>query len=421
MKILVLCPHYHPDVAPTGEVMTRLVDELADRGHLLEVVTSLPWYREHRIEPGWEGRLVRTEKMRWGSLVRVYPFPGGDRSSLIARAQSFAGFTALAGLRTILARGRFDLVLAMSPPLTLGLPAWLAARLRRVPFVFNVQDVFPDVAVEVGALSSRRAIAVFAALERHVYRTSDAVTVLSDDLRQNLVQKIRSRPGRRGSTDKIRVIPNFVDTDHIAVQDRQNSYRDEYDLGDRTVVMYAGNVGFSQSLDLLTEAARRLAHRDDVVFVVNGGGSAIDQVAEEVRDLPNVVLAPLQPRERLPEVLAAADIHTVLLKAGLAKASVPSKTYSVLAAGRPVVASVDAGTEVTRMLEDSAGGVSVEPGDPDAFVEALVSLIDDSDRRAAMGRAGREWVAGAASPAAVAAAYEALFGELIAGRAPGQA
>jgi colanic acid biosynthesis glycosyl transferase WcaI len=421
VKILVLCPHYHPDVAPTGEVMTRLVDELADRGHRLEVVTSLPWYREHRIEPGWEGRLVRTEKMRWGSLVRVYPFPGGDRSSLIARALSFAGFTALAGLRTILARGRFDLVLAMSPPLTLGLPAWLAARLRRVPFVFNVQDVFPDVAVEVGALSSGRAIAVFAALERHVYRTSDAVTVLSDDLRQNLVQKIRSRPGRGGSTDKIRVIPNFVDTDHIAVQDRQNSYRDEYDLGDRTVVMYAGNVGFSQSLDLLTEAARRLAHRDDVVFVVNGGGSAIDQVAEEVRDLPNVVLAPLQPRERLPEVLAAADIHTVLLKAGLAKASVPSKTYSVLAAGRPVVASVDAGTEVTRMLEDSAGGVSVEPGDTDAFVDSLVSLIDDSDRRSAMGRAGREWVAGAASPAAVAAAYEALFRELIAGRGPGQA
>jgi len=421
VKILVLCPHYHPDVAPTGVVMTRLVDELADRGHQLEVVTSLPWYREHRIEPGWEGRLVRTEKMRWGRLVRVYPFPGGDRSSLIARALSFAGFTALAGLRTILARGRFDLVLAMSPPLTLGLPAWVAARLRRVPFVFNVQDVFPDVAVEVGALSSRQVIAVFAALERHVYRTSDAVTVLSDDLRQNLVQKIRSRPGRGGSTDKIRVIPNFVDTDHIAVQDRQNSYRDEYDLGDRTVVMYAGNVGFSQSLDLLTEAARRLAHRDDVVFVVNGGGSAIDQVAEEARDLPNVVLAPLQPRERLPEVLAAADIHTVLLKAGLAKASVPSKTYSVLAAGRPVVASVDAGTEVTRMLQDSAGGVSVDPGDPDAFVDALVSLIDDSERRAAMGRAGREWVADAASPAAIAAAYEVLFEELIAGRGPGQA
>ena len=420
MKILVLCPHYHPDVAPTGEVMTRLVDELADRGHRLEVVTALPWYRDHRIERGWEGRPVRTETTRWGSVARVYPFPGGDRSSLIARALSFAGFTALAGLRTILARGRFDVVIAMSPPLTLGLPAWVAARVRRIPFVFNVQDVFPDVAVEVGALSSERAIAVFSALERHVYRTSDAVTVLSEDLRQNLVEKIRARPGRGGSTDKIRVIPNFVDTDRIGVQDRHNSYRDDYELGDRTVVMYAGNVGFSQSLDLLIEAARRLAHRDDVVFVVNGGGSAIDQVAEQARLLPNVVLAPLQPRERLPEVLAAADIHTVLLKAGLAKASVPSKAYSVLAAGRAVVASVDAGTEVTRMLESSGGGVSVAPGDPDAFAEALTSLIDDPARRTAMGRAGREWVAGAASPRAVAVAYERLFEHLVADRRRGQ-
>ncbi len=421
MKLLVLCPHFHPDVAPTGEVMTRLVAELAARGHHLEVVTSLPWYRNHRIESGWEGRAIRSETTGWGRLVRVHPFPGGDRSSLISRAASFAGFTALAGLRTILARGPFDVVIAMSPPLTLGLPAWVAARLRRIPFVFNVQDVFPDVAVEVGALRSRRVIVVLAALERHVYRTSDAVTVLSEDLRRNLVEKIRSRPGRGGSTDKIRVIPNFVDTDAIGVQDRRNAYRDEYGLGDRTVVMYAGNVGFSQSLDLLVDAARRMADRTDVVFVVNGGGSAMDQLAASARELPNLVLVPLQPRERLPEVLAAADIHTVLLKAGLAKASVPSKTYSVLAAGRPVVASLDDGTEVTRMLDESGGGVSAAPDDREGFLAALTALIDDPDRRREMGRSGRQWVTGSASPAAVAAAYEALFEQLVAGRPGGQA
>ncbi len=421
MKILVLCPHFHPDVAPTGEVMTRLVTELAGRGHHLEVVTSLPWYRDHRIEPGWEGKVIRTESTGWGQVARMHPFPGGDRSSLVSRAASFAGFTALAGLRTILARGRFDAVLAMSPPLTLGLPAWVAARVRRIPFVFNVQDVFPDVAVEVGALRSRRVIAVFAALERHVYRTSDAVTVLSEDLRRNLVEKIGARPGRSGSTDKIRVIPNFVDTDSISVRARQNSYRDEFGLGDRTVVMYAGNVGFSQSLDLLVDSARRMADRADVVFVVNGGGSAMEELAGSAADLPNVVLVPLQPRERLPEVLAAADIHTVLLKAGLAKASVPSKTYSVLAAGRPVVASVDTGTEVTRMLAASGGGVSAAPDDREGFFDALRGLIDDPDRRREMGRSGREWVMESASPAGVAAAYEALFEQLTAGRAGGQA
>ncbi len=185
--------------------------------------------------------------------------------------------------------------------------------------------------------------------------------------------------------------------------------------------MYAGNVGFSQSLDLLVEAARRMADRDDVVFVVNGGGSAMDRLVESARDLPNLVLVPLQPRERLPEVLAAADIQTVLLRAGLAKASVPSKTYSVLAAGRPVVASVDDRTEVTRMLDESGGGISAAPDDREGFITGLNRLIDDPDRRREMGRAGRAWVARGASPAAVATAYEALFEQLVAGRPGGQA
>ncbi len=425
MRILVLCPHFDPDVAPTGDVMSRLVAELARRGHRLEVITSLPWYRDHRIESGWEGRPSRTESTPWGRIVRVHPFPGSSRTSLVSRAVSFAGFTVLAGIRTVLARGRFDIVMAMSPPLTLGLPARLAARLRRIPFVFNVQDVFPDVAVEVGALRSRRVIAAFAALERHVYRTSDAVTVLSGDLQDNLVDKIRARPGRgrdpgQSARAKVRVIPNFVDTERIAVQDRRNGYREEWGLGDRTVVMYAGNVGYSQSLDLLVETARRMGHRSDVVFVVNGGGSAMGRLAEQARSLDNLVLVPLQPRERLPEVLAAADIHTVLLKQGLAKASVPSKTYSVLAAGRPVIASVDPGTEVTRMLADAEAGISLPPDDLDGFARAVESLVDDPARREAMGVSARRWVEQCASPAAVAVAYEALFGELVGRKGQGQ-
>ena len=153
--------------------------------------------------------------------------------------------------------GRVDGVIAMSPPLTLGLTGWTTHLIRRGPLVFNIQDVFPDAAVETGAITDRRIIAVAEWLERVSYRRAAAVTVLSDDLRDNVAAKLP--PGRR---DRVHVIPNFVDTAFIRPADRMTPYRAEHGIGDEPVVMYAGNVGFSQSLELLLGGGRRVARRD---------------------------------------------------------------------------------------------------------------------------------------------------------------
>lgn len=406
MNLLVLCPHYAPDVAPTGEVMTAIVEALAARGHRLHVVTALPWYRLHEVEPEWRGRPWRTEVTPWGRITRLHPFPT-DKTNIVARAAGFAGFTGAATLAALVSRHGADAVMVMSPPLPLGVSGWLAAATRRVPFVFNIQDVFPDVAVELGVITNPAVIAVASWLERFLYRRSDAVTVLSEDLRDNLGAKLAGhRP------ERVRVIPNFVDTERIAPRDRLTAYRREHDLGERTVVMYAGNVGMSQSLDLLVDAARRHEGRDDVVFVINGGGSAQARLMDAGAGLGNLRFVEMQPRERLPEVLASADLHVIPLRRGLARSSVPSKLYSILAAGRPVLASVDPGTEVATTIEAAGAGLSVAPEDPDAFDAALVELLDDPARRADMGAAGRRFVETWVSPAAVGEAYERLFEEL---------
>ena len=405
MNILVLCPHYAPDVAPTGEVMTAIVEALAARGHRLHVVTALPWYRHHAVEEGWTGRPARTESTPWGWITRLHPFPT-DKTNIPARAVAFAGFTGMATVRAALTRIRPDVVMVMSPPLPLGVAGWLAAIPRRTPFVFNIQDVFPDVAVELGAITDPRVISAASWLERFLYRRADAVTVLSDDLRDNVAGKLgRHRP------ERVVVIPNFVDTERIRPTDPDNSYRAENDLTGRTVVMYAGNVGLSQSLDLVVEAARRFRDRgrDDVVFVINGGGSALAGLRESARGLDNLRFVGMQPRERLPEVLAAGDLHLVPLRTGLARSSVPSKLYSILAAGRPVLASVDGGTEVATTIERAGAGVSVPPEDADRFVSALDRMLSDRTALAAMGASGRAFVEGWVSPAAVGAAYEQLF------------
>ena len=403
LRIAVLCPHFAPDTAPTGDVMTRIVTELAALGHELHVVTSLPWYRTHRIEPGWTGRWVRRETTPWGSIARVNPFPGDDKGNLVRRAAGFIGFSALTGLMS-LPGGRVDAVIAMSPPLTMGLTGWVTHLVRRGPLVFNIQDVFPDAAVQTGAISNTTVIAVARWLERISYHRAAAVTVLSDDLRDNVAAKVGAARRHR-----VHVIPNFVDTEAITPLERLTDYRRELGIGDGPVVMYAGNVGFSQSLELLIAAARELP---EVTFVVNGDGSARASLEQQAAGLANMRFAGYQPKQRLSEVLASADLHVVPLRAGLGSVSVPSKTYSILAAGRPVLAAVDADTEVPRMLAASGGGRSITPDDPAAFVAALRQMLADPEALVEQGRRARIWVEQAASPRAVAEAYEHLIRSL---------
>ena len=313
---MVLCPHFAPDTAPTGTVMTRIVDELVELGHRVHVVTSLPWYRSHSIEAGWDGRLVRTEWTAWGSITRVHPFPGQDKSNLLRRAIGFVAYSVLAGVQAVRVGGWFrtcDAVLAMSPPLTLGLTGWLVSRLRRAPMVFNIQDVFPDAAVETGAITNPRLIAAASWLERVSYRRADAVTVLSDDLRDNVVAKL----GGPSAGDVV-VIPNFVDTEAIRPGERLTPYRAELGLGTGPVVLYAGNVGFSQSLDLVLAAAGELP---DVTFLINGDGAARSSLEADAEDLPNVHFAGYIDPDRLSELLATGDVHVVPLKAGLGPVS----------------------------------------------------------------------------------------------------
>jgi colanic acid biosynthesis glycosyl transferase WcaI len=228
--------------------------------------------------------------------------------------------------------------------------------------------------------------------------------VLSSDLGDNVAAKMW--PARRSD---VAVIPNFVDTEFIRPIDRITPFRGELGIGDEIVVLYAGNVGFSQSLEMVVDAARDLPA---LTFVINGDGAARAELQAGAAGLGNIRFTGYQPKQRLPEVLATGDIHLVPLKAGLGRVSVPSKTYSILAAGRPVLAAIDAGTEVPRILAASGGGIAIAPDDPSALRSALRQMADDSEGRRAMAAAGRRWVEQAASPRAVAQKYAELIVEL---------
>ena len=391
-------------MAPTGVVMSRIVQELANRGHELHVVTSLPWYRKHQVEQGWSGALWRVEKTNWGSITRVQPFAGKTKSNLLRRAVGFILFSYLVGLRALFAGKvwrRVDGVLAMSPPLTLGLIGWHTKLFRGGKLVFNIQDIFPDAAIETGAITNKKIISFASWLERTSYKCSDSIVLLSDDLANNVQSKLEQKFHKR-----VKVIPNFVDTQAITPMSRMTKYRTELRIDDALVVMYAGNVGFSQSLEMLVSAARELPQ---LIFVINGEGAARESLKKSAHGLSNVRFGDYQDVSRLSEVLATGDIHVVPLKRGLGSVSVPSKTYSILASGRPVLAAVDIDTEVPRILAAADAGVCVEPDNSAAFISALRAMTLDPKTLSEMGERGRKWVENHASPASVAQRYEALY------------
>ena len=407
MRLLVITPHFEPDTAPTGIIVTSLVDQWVKQGHQIEVITSLPWYEKHEIENHWKGKLFRREEKESVTVTRLHPFPQ-DKNKLLRRLMSFLAFSFLAVIASLSKRGPFDAVVALSPPLTLGTVGKVAAVRHRCKLILNLQDIFPDVAVTLGKIKSRSSIKVLEKYEKFTYNGSDAITVLSKDLEENVNKKI----DRKKNPPQIAVIPNFLISSSIKPQDRLTNYREEHQLGEKFVVMYAGNLGNSQSFELITKAAKKHEERDDIVYVINGGGVMSNQLKQQANVLRNLVVIDYQPVERLSEVLATADLHLVPLKTGLGSMSVPSKIYSIFAAGRPVIASVDPGTEIERIVAESEGGIAVPPDDFDSFIFALESLIENSGLLKEMGNKATVWLENCYSSKTIADDYLDLIRRL---------
>ena len=407
MRLLVITPHFEPDTAPTGIIVTSLVNQWVEQGHQIEVITSLPWYEKHEIENHWKGKLFRREEKESVTVTRLHPFPQ-DKNKLFQRLMSFLAFSFLAVITSLSKRGPFDAVVALSPPLTLGTVGKVAAVRHRCKLILNLQDIFPDVAVTLGKIKSRSSIKVLEKYEKFTYNGSDAITVLSKDLEENVNKKI----DRKKNPPQIAVIPNFLISSSIKPQDRLTNYREEHQLGEKFVVMYAGNLGNSQSFELITKAAKKHEERDDIVYVINGGGVMSNQLKQQANVLRNLVVIDYQPVERLSEVLATADLHLVTLRTGLGDVSVPSKIYSIFAAGRPVIASVDSGTEIERIVAESEGGIAVPPDDFDSFIFALESLVENSGLLEEMGNKATVWLENCYSSKTIADDYLDLIRRL---------
>ncbi len=390
--------------------MGSLVDEFLARGHQVTVITTVPHYSGNRIWPEYSGKLAYHESSGRLHVYRLYTYVAKDKANVAQRILAYATFHFLSLLRG-LTIPRHDVLLVPSPPLSNGVIADFIGRLRSVPYVYNVQDIWPDVAVRAGLLKSEKAIRRLKGMESYVYRRAAHITVLSDGFQRNLRAK--------GVPDaKISVIPNFVDSDFVVPRPKDNSFARKHGLQNNFVVLFAGNMGFSQGLDGVLDAAQLLEHNEHIQFLMVGNGAGRISAEDYLKrkQIRNVQFLAYQPRETLPDLYGTADVCLIPLRRGFAAQSVPSKLLTIMGAGKPAIAAVDPGSEIWDLLETSKAGTCVEPENAPALADAILRFYADPEARRAAGDAGRALVEREYRPGAIADRYIEVLGNVAAGR-----
>ena len=407
MRILLLTTHFHPDIASTGVLMSQLAEELAKLDHQITVVTSMPHYSTNRIWDGYRRKLVRRDRYGPIDVYHLYVYVPENKRRSLGRMLNYASFNILSVVMGMLVE-RNDVVLVPSPPLSNGLSADLISRFRRIPFVYNVQDIWPDVIVRAGVLTNPKAIALFRRLEHYVYHRARGLVVISEGFRRNLEAK-------GVPPEKITVIPNFFDTEFVRPLSRRNGFSSTHGLDGRFVVLFAGNVGHSQGLETVLEAARQLTDLEDVLFLLVGNGVSkmgLESYAGRL-GLENIRFMPFQPHEALPELYASSDVCLVPLRRGFTNESVPCKVYTIMASGRPMVASLDRDSDTWKLLQSAECGLCVDPENPRALAKAIRALYADRSLRERLGHNGREHVVQYYTPQVVGQKYSEWLTSLV--------
>lgn len=414
-KILLISLVFAPDGVSTAILLTELAAQLRQRGHELVVVTTTPHYNQ-------DMETLRAQPLasRWGSIlmqsdcrgIRVFHArvrPKGKK--ILARLLDYIGFHMVGTLAALRLGGQYDIVLAPSPPLTIGLSAMILAWARRVPFIYNVQEIYPDLAVELGVLKNRLLIRLLQHLERFIYARARVVVVISEKFRQRLLAK--GVPAR-----KLAVIPNFVDVHEVQPGNRRNEFSRCHGLDELFVVQYAGNIGLTQDFETIMAAARLLRNIPDIFFLLVGDGTRRAWLAQTLEKigLRNMRWLPYQPRSIMPQLYAGSDICLVPLGRNMARDTFPSKIYTIMAAGRPALVSADPDSELAAIVAQANCGVAVAPGAPVALADAIRTMYSRPDELREMGRRGRQFVENNYSPAAVADQYHALIESVTANR-----
>jgi colanic acid biosynthesis glycosyl transferase WcaI len=374
MHILLFNQYYPPDTSATAKMAVQIAEKLAQR-HRVTVLAGRPSYDPDEYYPySFQRKDVRNDVTveRVGSTA--YP-----RHQMWRRVSNYLSYLALAVPRALAIRP--DIVLAMTDPPVAGIAGAFVARMSNRPFVYNIRDLYPDMAVGGEIVNSGFWVDGWEKMHRRALRHAARVVVLGDDMRDRIIAK--------GVAPERVVIVRDGSSVSSSLPEPSDPLMQKIRSGFSFVAIHAGNLGFYGAWNTLLEAARILRN-ENIGLVFVGDGAKRATLEATAQPSPNVRFLPFFPVQQVPQVMMAGDVHIVTVRRGLEGVVVPSKLYSILAAGRPVLAVAPASTDAARIVTETGCGMSADPDDPAAVAAALSQLRNDPARLAQMGVRARE-------------------------------
>ena len=394
--ILVLNQYYRPGVEATANLLADLCEDLAKSYDVTVVTGRLQGRDDLPNDEVLNGvRVLRTRSTAF------------ERTKISQRGINYVTYMADSFVRALSIR-RPVLVLCMTDPPIVGDLGVAIARRFQAPLLVISEDVFPEIATELGRLTNPLLVRVLRGLVGFYLKRADHIVAIGARMRERLIAK-------GAEPDRITVIPNWVDTAFVVPGPRENEWAREQKLTDKFVVMHSGNVGHAQNLDNLVRATTFLRDLDDLVVPIVGFGARHAEISELARrvDADKVWFMPYQPRELLPDSLGSAHLHYVGLAKGLSGFVVPSRLYGVLSAGRPVIVAADPDSETARLVEEVGCGVAIPPDRPDLLAGVIRDAHDGRLDLEEMGRRGREYVEREADRSVALSRYRSLIDRLV--------
>jgi colanic acid biosynthesis glycosyl transferase WcaI len=409
LKILIHGINYAPEATGVGKYTGEMSEWLAAQGHEVRVVTAPPYYPSWQVGEGYSAWSYRREHMAgvdvWRCPLWVPVRLTGSKRLL--HLMSFAAFSCPVMLRQVFWRP--DVIMLTEPTLFCAPHTWLTARLCRAQTLLHILDFELDAAVELGMFGQSSVRHALYRVEKLLMRGATRVSTISEAMRRRVVKK--GMP-----VGRTWLFPNWSNVEFVRPMPRDNKVRRELGAGPADVlVLYAGNMGEKQGLDLVLDAAAQLRKRAEIQFAMIGAGAAkerLERVARE-RKLHNVSFFPVQPLERLPLMLAAGDIHLVVQRREAADLVMPSKLTNILAAGRPSIATVDPGTALYEVLNEHGCGLTTSPGSVTELVAGIIALSEDVEMRERLGQSARRYAESHLDKGKILSEFESKLQELV--------
>ena len=384
MRVLLISQYFPPETGATSNRMISIAHGLRRAGHDVHVIAEKPNHPEGIIRNDYRGSPFEERSYEGIPVTYTWVYTHPEKGFL-KRIAFYVSFMVMAVVAAIRKNGPFDIVLASSPPLFVGIAGWLAARLNSAQFVFDVRDTWPEVAVAMGALNNPLAIQVAERLERFIYNRADGLTAVTDSFCNHINEIVEGSP-------PIRRIMNGTTPEVFDCDEKRDAKRNELGLNGEFTVLYAGNHGLAQGLPHIIESAGILEEKQPVEFVMVGSGPVKDKLMDKAKEfgLSNIQFVNRVPLEEAAAYMAAADALLVPLEDHrIYKQFIPSKLFDSMAAGKPVLLSVDG--EARGILDDAKSGLYYPAENSKELAQQIAWLIDHQEKAEEMGQRGRAY------------------------------